>query len=86
MIDRIIYIISVTIIILAIGLLLSSGVGFFIDLAAFPMATWQAYAGWTLLALSFLLAALNLIFAGHPLYEYWLTVLVGGIIAVCYLS
>jgi hypothetical protein len=86
MVDRIISFLTVTIIILASALLISSGLGFIMDLGGLPIETWQTYAGGGMLFLSLALAAMNMFFVGHPLYEYWLLISVASVIAACYLS
>lgn len=79
------FFLSITILILASGLLITSGLGLVLDLEIFQLEKWQAFGGGGLLLLSFLLAVLNLLTTGHPLYEYWFVVLVASMIAVCYI-
>jgi hypothetical protein len=86
MIDRTISFLVATIIIMASALLVSSGLGFVLDLGGLPINMWQTYAGGGLLFLSVALAALNMCFAKHPFYEYWFLICVASVIAACYLS
>jgi len=86
MVDRTLIFLTVTIIILASALLISSGLGFVMDFGGLPIQTWQTYAGGGLLFLALVLAAMNMFLVGHPLYEYWFLISVASVIAACYLS
>lgn len=86
MVDRILSTLSLMIFIMSGALLCSSGLGLVMDLGFAPIQQLKQYTGIALLFLSLLLAVSNLVLTEHPLFEYWLTVLMGSLIGICYLS
>ena len=74
------------ILILSGALLCISGLSFVIGLNHTPMEQLRLYIGGVLIFLSLLLAGSNLVLTKHPLHEYWLIVIIGSTIGVCYVS
>ena len=76
---------SVVIVILAAGLLLTSAVNLFVALGDIvPLQTIQLFGGRALVLLSMILAGVNFLWGGHPMYEYWVVVMGGSIVGAIY--
>jgi len=83
--ERILHILSISILIIAGLLLLSSGLGLFMDLGdILPVGLMHSYGGFSLIGLSIFLAILNLLLSKHPSYEYWFIILIGGMVGALY--
>ena len=85
--DKVFSTTSVIILVLVGSLLLSSGLAFFTDIAStVPVGIVQSYAGFALIGLSVILAIMNLVFIKHPPYEYWLVIMIGGMVGAIYVA
>jgi len=83
--ERYFRIVSVTILFVTGVLLASSVFDHFFNLAALEFfLEFRSYVANFLLALSVLFAVLNIRLSSHPRYEYWLLIMIGGIIGVLY--
>ncbi|MFC1844435.1 hypothetical protein ACFLZ5_06550 [Thermodesulfobacteriota bacterium] len=83
--DRFLKIVSVTILVLSSALLLSSAFNYFFHFSKIEyLMEIRAYIGRFVLGVSIIFFILNLRLASHPLYEYWVTVMVGCITGVVY--
>jgi len=85
--NRILSGLPIVILAVALALLLSSALNLVAGLEDhFPLKTVQFYLAILLIALSSNLFILSLLLTRHPFYEFWVTVMIGGVIGVIYLS
>ncbi len=82
--DRILPTLAVLLIILAGTLLLLSGLNHFFAIDRFPISTIREYIGFSLLGITFLLLIFNVFLTRHPLYEYWIVILIGFTMGLIY--
>jgi len=72
--------------VLALLMLLSSGLDAAVGLGDhLPLKAVQSSMAIALLALSAVLAIVNLLLTSHPFYEYWITVTIGAVVGAIYL-
>jgi len=72
--------------VLALLMLLSSGLDAAVGLGDhLPLKAVQSSMAVALLALSAVLAIVNLLLTRHPFYEYWITVTIGAVVGAIYL-
>lgn len=75
------------ILILAGSLVLSSALGYVVDLGSIlPIEVLQFYTALVLIGLSIILAVLNLLLTSHPFYEYWLVIMLGSVVGLIYVA
>lgn len=85
--DRMLALLAKAVLMLAVLLPLSSGLDLVVNPGGIPaVAAARHYAGVSLVALSVLLAALNLLLTRHPFHEYWIAVTIGGIVGMIYVT
>jgi len=85
--DRILSVITTTVLVLAGSLIISSALGYVVNLGnVLPLEVVQFHTGSVLICLSIILSILNLWLTKHSLYEYWLVVMIGGIVGAIYLT
>ena len=86
MADRFLYSLSCLVLVLTVLLWCSSGLGLIMELDSFPMEQWQFNGGVVLLACSLIFAAAFTWLVKHPLYEYWVVILIGMMTGICYVN
>ena len=84
---RILTRLPVAILVLAGSLVLSTALGYVVDLGSIlPIEIVRFYTALVLIGLSIILAVLNLLLTSHPFYEYWLVIMLGGAVGLGYLA
>lgn len=81
---QILTILAVILIILASSLLVLSGLNHFFVIDHFSVSTIQSYIGFSLLGVTVLLLIFNVFLIHHPMFEYWVLIMVGFALGVIY--
>jgi len=85
MFDRIFTFLTVAILVISGSLIILSGLDYFINFHdVWPVGAVQTYAGFFLIGMSIILAILHVLLSRHPLYEFWIVVMIGGIVGAIY--
>ena len=83
--EKIIDLLTIIVLVLSGILLLSSAMRLFIAFNdTFPLQTLQSYAGTVLAGLTIILVVMTLLTKKHPFYEYWVVIMIGGIVGANY--
>lgn len=83
--DKIFTFLTIAILVISGSLIILSGLDNFINLHdVWPVAAVQSYAGFFLVGVSVILAILHVLLSRHPLSEFWIVVMIGGIVGAIY--
>ena len=83
--DKIFTFLTIAILVISVSLIILSGLDYFINFHdMWPVGSVQTYAGFFLLGVSVILAILHVRLSRHALYEFWIVVMIGGIVGAIY--